>query len=632
MAGGPGGPGGRGPGGPGRRPGGPAGPRRPAGARLRTSAARIAPARARAILRRRNPRHRLNALLLIIAVVLSLFAGRLVQMQGLDWGRYRTEAAQQRTETISIPTLRGSITTSDGQVLAMTQQTDTVTADPVQMTPAQRQHVALALASPLQLSPAVIANYLSHPSSPQYVVLKKGISSATARRISGMELPGITLTPSYARSYPGGTLAANLVGFTNLRPNGDLAGAAGLESQFNRLLAGRDGSQEVEMSTAGDPIPQTQAKVDPPVPARSLRLTIQSSIQYEADRQCRHEVAIAKARNCSVVVMDPRTGKILAMAQYPTFNPNKPVPTLDQTRNIAVANVFAPGSTLKPMTVAAALERGGLTPDSVYRVPDQITEQGFHFHDAEAHPDANYTVSGILANSLNDGMVQIVQSITPQQQYDYLRAFGLGQVSGLDLPGESPGLVIRPGTRNYWLNEPYEMSFGQGIGVTAIQMASAYAAIANDGVRVQPSIVAGTTSATGGFTPVPRPAKKRVIQAGTARSLMAMMEQVPRVDAKQGVYWGLIAGYPVASKTGTAQISDGGKCALCQYGSSYIGIAPAQSPRLVVAVNVQDPTAHGYYGDEIAGPVFYHVMKFALQTLKIPPTHAQAPHIRLMQP
>jgi cell division protein FtsI (penicillin-binding protein 3) len=144
--------------------------------------------------------------------------------------------------------------------------------------------------------------------------------------------------------------------------------------------------------------------------------------------------------------------------------------------------------------------------------------------------------------------------------------------------------------------------------------------------------VAGTTTAAGKFTPVPRPSKKRVIQASTAKSLMAMMEQVPRVDADQGEPWGMIAGYPVASKTGTAQVSDGGKCGLCQYGSSYIGIAPAQSPKLVVAVNIQDPTAHGYYGDEIAGPVFYHVMKFALQTLKIPPTHAQAPHIRLMQP
>ncbi|HEU5420286.1 MAG TPA: penicillin-binding protein 2, partial [Streptosporangiaceae bacterium] len=625
-----------GPGGNARRAGGPGGPggaRRPAGARLRTSAARMAPARARAILRRRNPRHRLNATLLVIAVILSLFAGRLVQMQGLEWAHYRTLAQKQRTDKIPIPTLRGSITTSDGQILAMTRETDTVIADPKLMkTPAQRQHVALALASPLQMSPADIADLLDHPSSPEYQVLKKGISSADARRISKLELPGITLDPSYARSYPDGTLAANLVGFTTVNSDGDLAGAAGLESRYNRLLAGRDGSQEVEQSATGVQIPLTQAKVDPPVPARNLRLTIQSSIQYEADRQCRLQVAIAKARNCSIVVMQPGTGKILAMAQYPTYNPNMPVPSLDKTRNIAVANVFAPGSTLKPMTVAAALERGGQTPESTYTVPDQITVQGFHFHDAEPHPTAKYTINGILANSLNDGMVQIVQSITPQQQYDYLRAFGLGQVSGLDLPGESPGLVIKPGTRNYWLNEPYEMSFGQGIGVTAIQMASAYAAIANGGVRVQPSIVAGTTSAAGTFTRAPKPSSKRVIQASTARALMAMMEQVPRVDARQGVPWGMIAGYPVASKTGTAQVSDGGKCGLCQYGSSYIGIAPAQSPKLVVAVNIQDPTAHGYYGDEIAGPVFYHVMKFALQTLKIPPTHAQAPHIRLMQP
>jgi len=270
---------------------------------------------------------------------------------------------------------------------------------------------------------------------------------------------------------------------------------------------------------------------------------------------------------------------------------------------------------------------------STYVVPDQINVHGFSFHDAEPHPTTRFTVAGILANSLNDGMVQLVQRITPMQQYDYLRAFGLGSVSGLGLPGESPGLIIKPGSSSYWADEPYELSFGQGIGVTAIQMASIYATLANGGVRVQPSLVAGTTTSSGRFIPAARPPRRRVIQASTARQLMRIMEQVPRVDAAQGVYWGMIAGYPVASKTGTAQVPDSGVCkGLCAFGSSYIGIAPAQDPQLVVAVNVQDPRAHGYFGDEIAGPVFYKVMKFALQTLKVPPTNATAPRMRLTRP
>jgi len=592
------------------------------------------------ILRRSNPRHRLNATMLVIAVILSLFAGRLVQMQGLDWAKYRTLAEQQRTKTIAIPTVRGSITTSDGTVLAMTVQTDQVTADPAQILKSARPRVAADLAGPLAMSPGTILRLLNHPPGPEYVLLRQAVSETAAQHIAGLELPGssgpglpgINLLPSYARSYPNGDLAANLTGFTNrVGSAGDLAGEAGLEQQYNSMLAGRDGSEEVEVGTNQVPIPLTQADVKAPVAARSLRLTIQSSIQYEAEQQCKLRVQAAHARNCSVVVMQPATGKILAIAQYPTFNPAQPA-NLAATSDIAVANVFAPGSTLKPVTLAAAIEKGGQTPLSTYTVPARINVHGFNFQDAEPHPTIKFTIAGILANSLNDGMVQIVQHITPMQQYDYLRAFGFGSVSGLGLPGESQGLLYKPGTTNYWGDEPYELSFGQGIGVTAIQMASLYATIANGGVRVQPSLVAGTTSSTGKYTPAAPPRKRRVIAARTASQLMTMMQQVPKVDATQGEPWGLIAGYPVASKTGTAQISAGGGCQLCQYGSSYIGIAPAQSPQLVVAVNIQDPRAQGYYGDVIAGPVFYHVMKFALQTLKIPPTGAQAPNIRLTMP
>ena len=590
------------------------------------------------MLRRSNPRHRLNAALIVIAVVLSLFAGRLIQMQGLQWSKYRTLAAQRWTSTINIPTLRGSITTSDGLTLAMTEQTSQIVANPKEMSTAQKGQVASALAGPLGLPAAHILSLLEHPSSPENEVLEQTASQATSQRIMKLGLPGIALGgfPTYARLYPNGSLASNLVGFTNESAStGDLTGEAGLEQEFNSVLSGRDGSEEVETGVNGTPIAGTETDLRQPVPARNLRLTIQSSIQYDAEQACKQRVRQTKAKNCSIVVMQPGTGHILAMAQYPTFNPNRPVTNLDATHNIAVYNTFAPGSTLKPLTVAAALEKGGQTPMSTYTVPDQIVVHGFTFHDAEPHPTARYTIAGILANSLNDGLVQLVQKVTPLQQYDYLRSFGLDKLSGLGLPGESPGLLARPGSKDYWNDEPYELSFGQGIGVTAIQMATIYATIANGGVRVQPSIVAGTTSAAGKFTPARRPAGRRVIQATTARALMTMMAQVPKVDALQGEPWGILYGYPVAAKTGTAQVSDTAQCkhhTLCQYGSSYIGIAPAQDPKLVVAVNVQDPTANGYYGDEVAGPVFYNVMKFALQTMKIPPTHARPPYIRLMRP
>ena len=584
--------------------------------------------RARTMLRRSNPRHRLNAAMIGIAVVLSLFAGRLVQIQGLQWSKYRTLAQQTWTNTIHIPTLRGSITTSDGLTLALTEQTSQVVANTTLMTATQKGQVAQALAGPLGMSASQILGMLQHPASTENEVLDQTASQATSQRIMKMQLPGITLGafPTYARQYPNNTLASNLVGFTNENFNtGGLAGQAGLEQEYNSLLAGRDGTERVETGSNGMPIAGTETNYRRPVPARNLKLTIQSSIQYDAEQACKQRVKQTKAKNCSIVVMQPGTGRILAMAQYPAT----------ASQNIAVSNVFAPGSTLKPLTVAAALEKGGQTPMSTYTVPSQIVVHGFTFHDAEAHATGRYTIAGILANSLNDGMVQLVQKITPLQQYDYLRSFGLDRLSGIGLPGESPGLLARPGSANYWNDEPYELSFGQGIGVTAMQMASVYATIANGGVRVQPTLVAGTTSASGKFTPAPRAPRRRVIQARTARELMTMMAQVPKVDALQGEPWGIIYGYPVAAKTGTAQVADTRQCkhhTLCQYGSSYIGIAPAQDPKLVVAVNVQDPTANGYYGDVVAGPVFYSVMHFALQTMKIPPTHAGPPYIRLMRP
>ncbi len=367
------------------------------------------------------------------------------------------------------------------------------------------------------------------------------------------------------------------------------------------------------------------------MPARSLRLTIQADIQYEADQVCKQRVAQTHARNCSIIVMDPKTGAILAMAQWPTYNPDDPVPYASTT-NISTANVFAPGSTLKPVTVAAALEQGGQTPMSAYTIPYQITMDGLYtFHDAELHPTVRYTIAGILAHSSNVGMVQVARTSRRSSSTHYLRAFGLGSAS-LGLTEESRGLLPSPGSAGYWSDNRYEYAFGQGLGVTAIQMASVYATIANGGVRVQPTLVAGTTNSAGTFIPARPTGSRRVIQAQTARELMTILQQVPKLNAQAGEPWGLIRGYTVAAKTGTAQVSEPGqsKC-LCQYGSSYIGIAPADNPQLVVAVNIQDPRGK-YYGDEVAGPAFFDVMKFALQTMRIAPDYARAPYIRLTAP
>jgi cell division protein FtsI (penicillin-binding protein 3) len=581
-------------------------------------------------MRRAGPARRLSISMLSIVLVLGVFSGRLVQLQGLHWSYYRAQAQQQMLppQPISIPVLRGSITSSDKTVLAMTVQTDLVYADPYRLSQDVLSRDAAALAGPLGMTQQAILALLEHPSSPQYVVLRKSVPAATGTRISALQLPGIAETPTYTREYPNGDLAANLIGFTN-EENGDLAGEAGLEQEYNSLLAGRDGSETVEMGPTQQPIPQTQAIVKRPVPAGSLELTIQSDIQWYAEQQCAAEVKATKANNCTVVVMQPSTGRILALAQYPSFNPANPASEA-ATTDIPVQNVFQPGSTAKVITVAAALEHGGQTPLTAYTVPDHIVVDGFSFHDGESHPTQRYTIAGILANSLNDGMVQVVQHVSPQVQYQYLRAFGLGEPTGLGLPGESQGLLSPP---SQWYGDTrYTLSFGQGVAANAVQMASVYATIANGGVRVQPTLVAGTVSGSGVFKPAPAPKRTRVLQPKTASELMAILQQVPVVDAQGGEPWGVIYGYSVASKTGTAQVAAPGRRCLCQYGSSYIGITPATDPQLVVAVNVQNPTKGGYFGDQVAGPVFYHVAKFALQTMKIPPDNAARPRVRLTVP
>jgi len=612
------------------------------------------PLRPRAVARRMlrpraDPGPRLAATLLCIAVVMSLFAGRLIQLQGLDSGSYLRLAQDQRLQAESLAAVRGNITAAEGEALAITVQTYLVYADPLMMTAAQMPQVASALAGPLGMSQADILSLLRDPTSQQYVVLKKGISQADADQIraltlpgatgtgpaavtgtdtTGSGLPGIQMQASYQRVYPDGDTVSNLIGFTHTTADGNLTGAGGLEYSDNALLAGKQGSEQFQVGTNGEQIPLAADSSTPAVNGSGLRLTIVPALQWEAQQACQQQVSKTHADNCTVVVMQPGTGRILAMAQWPAYDPGSSNP--EATSNLAVQNIFEPGSTAKVVTAAAAIETGGQSITSRYTVPDVIDIGGFVFHDAEYHPVMRWTIAGILANSSNDGMVQVAQHVPPQTQYDYLKAFGLDALTGVNLPGESPGLLPAPAA--WWGNERYTLAFGQGVDVTALQMASVYATIANGGVRVQPTLVQGATSSTGSSTAAARPRSRRVIQPSTARALIGAMQQVPGVDLAGGQPWGVIPGYAVAAKTGTSQEWDATRKCLCKYGSSWIGMAPGDNPQVVVAVNVQNPKKNGYFGAVVAGPVFYQVMKFALQTMKIPPDGAKPAHVPLTGP
>ncbi len=339
------------------------------------------PRPARRLPARGDPSRRLGITLLAIIFVLSLFAGRLIQLQGMESGNYRKLALKERHKTIPLPALRGSITGANGQVLAMTVATYLVGADPTQIPAAKLQNAASSLAGPLGMTPDAVLSLLQHPTSPQWVVLAKGVPAQASSQITALGLPGIRQTASYARSYPQGSVAANIIGFTGTS-HGVLAGGAGLELQHNALLAGRSGSEQVQTGTDGQQIPLAGGRTTPVVNGSSLRLTIVPALQYAAEQACASQVKKTKADNCTVVIIQPKTGAVLAMAQYPTYNPSD-VTNVDQTTNLAVQAQFQPGSTAKVITASAALERGGQTPMSAYKIPYQIREGGQYIHDAE---------------------------------------------------------------------------------------------------------------------------------------------------------------------------------------------------------------------------------------------------------
>ena len=279
---------------------------------------------------------------------------------------------------------------------------------------------------------------------------------------------------------------------------------------------------------------------------------------------------------------------------------------------------------------------------SAYNIPSVLYRGGQAIHDAEWSPGEKYTIAGIIANSSNIGMSQVVSHVPEQVQYDYLKAFGLGEPTGLGLPGEEPSAsyasTALPPPSQWAGDERYTLSYGQGISVNAVQMASVYATIGNGGVRVQPTLIAGTYNAAGQYVPAKAQKSTRVIQPKTAKELIQILQQVPAVDDEANQRWGDIAGYAIAAKTGTASEPSADPAhpcpksnPLCVHGSSYIGMAPGNGPQVVVAVNVQDPkTNNDYFGDEVAGPVFYSVMNAALQTQQIQPQPGLvAPYVRL---
>ncbi len=572
-----------------------------------------------------HPGRRLRAAFGVLVLLLAVLGTRLIQLQGLDGASYAQRAELQRRHVQTLPAGRGAIVDRNGIPLAMSVDSNTVYADPTQAR-AQAPAIAAVLAPRLQISVPDLLGRLVRPNT-RYVVLARDVDPGVARGIvetlAQQRLAGIGTEPDARRIYPADQVAANLLGFP---PNGPKTGA-GLELSSNRLLAGHDGKIVAELGAGGREIPSGQHAERRPVPGSTVQLTIDRDIQWAAQQALAAQVKAVHADSGTAIVMDPRSGEVLAMATAPTFDANKPGSGPPGSLNPAVSDVYEPGSVNKVITVSGALQEGVVTPGTPVTIPPQLRLVGHTFHDAEQHGTEHLTVAGVLAKSSNIGTIKISQRLGKAKLHDYLRAYGFGELTGVGLLGESRGIL--PPTDQWSASQQYTIPFGQGVSVTALQVASVYATIANGGVRAVPTLLRGTIRPDGSAVPAARESTRRVVSAEVARQVRNMLEAV---TSDQGTAPAArIAGYRIAGKTGTAQrpnpacscYAGGG------YTASFVGFAPADNPQLLVGVVLQKPRS-GHFGGQVAAPVFQSVMSFALKSREIPPTGTRPPTVRLV--
>jgi cell division protein FtsI (penicillin-binding protein 3) len=475
---------------------------------------------------------------------------------------------------------------------------------------------AAALAPLLGLPVEKITERITGDKRFNYVA--KQITPDAWKAVAALEIPGIFSEPTTTRSYPNGALAANVVGYVG----GEGHGLGGLEYGLDKQLSGSDGKLTVERVN-GREIPSSERQSIDPTNGISARLTIDRDVQAMAERALADEVAIAGAKGGDVVVMDPKTGDIIALATYPTFNPNDPFATDDKTkRNPAVTDVFEPGSTSKVMTMAAVIEEGAFTPTSKFTIPAGLPRGGTTFHDHDTHGILHLTLNGVLAKSSNMGSILAAEAIGEKKFYGYLKKFGIGDETGMNFPGESAGLL--PALKDWSGTTFPTLAFGQGLSVNAIQAASVFATIANDGVRMKPRLISGYTSSDGKYEPNTPGAGVKVVSPETAKTVREMLESVVSADGTAPD--AQIDGYRIAGKTGTANKYDETTGGYSGYTASFIGMAPAENPSLVIAVMIHNPV-NGHFGSTVSGPVFKKIMTYALAQQKIPPTKSKPPKI-----
>ena len=436
-----------------------------------------------------------------------------------------------------------------------------------------------------------------------------------------MGIPGILSEVTFQREYPAGMTAAPIVGFLS----DDAKVAGGIEAMMSAQLSGTPGHEVYEQARDGKAIPWAQQLSEPAVAGQDVRLTINADVQWFAQNAIANLVTRTGAKSGYVVVMEAKTGKLRAVAPYPSFDPANLAKTPPSALgNRAFQEVYEPGSTAKVITIAAAVEEKVVTPSTGVIVPNRLKRSDTTFKDSHDHKTLELTVAGVLAKSSNIGTILATESMPAATLERYQRAFGLGSKSGIGFPGESAGL-LRTAAEQIG-SERYTTMFGQGLSVTAIQAAGVYQTIANGGVRIPPSLIEGSMTADGSFEAAAAPEGQRVVSQDTATAVSQMLEEV--VSPGGTAPHVAIPGYRIAGKTGTAnRVSEAGRYS--GYTTSFIGFAPAEDPEFVVAVTLQNPTVGSPSGGGQCGPIFKDVMTYVLQAYHVPPTGAKSADIPL---
>jgi cell division protein FtsI (penicillin-binding protein 3) len=541
---------------------------------------------------------RVSLVMVFFALFASSLVARAVHLQVLDKDFLNQQADTRHLRTESISAHRGTILDRNGEPLAISTPVDSIWVNPKEFASAVDRIPQLA--EVLELKPDTLMRRITSSMDKEFLYLKRHLSPSVAQNVMALKLPGINIQREYRRYYPASEVTGHLVGFTNV----DDQGQEGLELAMNYWLEGEPGAKRVLKDRLGRSIENVES-IRPPRHGRDLRTSIDLRLQYVAYRTLKTAVRSYNARSGSVVVLDIETGEVLAMVNQPTYNPNdRSQYVAERYRNRAITDIFEPGSSIKPLIVAAALESGQYRPSSVVDTsPGFVTVGAKKISDN--HNLGRISLTTILARSSNVGVTKVAMDLQPDQLWSTMTRFGLGEMTASGFPGESAGMLTH--YSNWRPISQATIAYGYGVSVTPLQLAQAYAVIGGGGMKRPISLFAVDEAISG----------EQIFSADTANAVKRMLEEVVRPGGTGTK--ASIDGYRVAGKTGTAWKFAKGGYSEDKYISIFAGLAPASHPRLVTVVVIDEPTGELYYGSDVAAPVFADVMSESLRLLAIPP-------------